>query len=237
MLTGNLGWPRSPAETRPPLAPNCRGVLRHARDGHPDVSQCIARTEAQGLFNVSLRFFGATHKDLASSNKGMGMSEISIKRHRVLAFRDSLRGAPGEHGDNSQVQMCARMVWDRRQGFGQLCFSCNPGRHRVSHKEMCALDRVRDRRSNERVDIVGVGGEGAIEKAARLHDIVRGPALVKPSQTLKIEVYEFGVGACCARRASAAISWAFNASARRATISSCISKRSARGLSNRSAQR
>jgi Family of unknown function (DUF6088) len=40
-----------------------------------------------------------------------------------------------------------------------------------------------------------------------------------------------------ASRASAAMSWAFSALARRATISSCMSKRSARGLSNRSAQR
>ena len=39
----------------------------------------------------------------------------------------------------------------------------------------CALDHVRARRSNERVDIVGIGGERAIEKAARLRNIVRGP--------------------------------------------------------------
>ena len=30
---------------------------------HPDISQRIARTEAQGLSNVSLRFFGATDEE------------------------------------------------------------------------------------------------------------------------------------------------------------------------------
>ena len=52
---------------------------------------------------------------------------------------------------------------------------------------------VRARRSDERVDIVGIGGERAIEKAARLRDIVRGRTLVEPSQTLKIEVHRVGV--------------------------------------------
>ena len=60
-------------------------------------------------------------------------------------------------------------------------------------KRICALDHVRARRSNERVDIVGIGGERAIEKAARLRDIVRGQTLIEPSQTLKIEVHRVGV--------------------------------------------
>ena len=60
-------------------------------------------------------------------------------------------------------------------------------------KEFTPFDRVRARRSNERVDIVGIGGERAIEKAARLRDVVRGPTLVEPSQTLKIEVHRVGV--------------------------------------------
>jgi hypothetical protein len=45
---------------------------------------------------------------------------------------------------------------------------------------------------------------------------------------------ESGVGACFACRASTAVSSVFSAPARRATISSCMSKRSASGLSNRS---
>ena len=52
---------------------------------------------------------------------------------------------------------------------------------------------IHARRSDERVDIVGIGGERAIEKAARLRNIVGGQALVEPSQTLKIEVHRVGV--------------------------------------------
>ena len=62
----------------------------------------------------------------------------------------------------------------------------------IGHKELRALDRVRARRSNERVDIVGIGGERAIEKAARLRHIFRGPTLIEPSQALKIEVHRVG---------------------------------------------
>jgi hypothetical protein len=89
------------------------------------------------------------------------------------------------------------------------------------------------RRSNERVDIVGIGGERAIEKAARARHSVGGRhTLVEPSQSLKIEVHRVGGRACSARRASAATSSVSSAPARRASISSCMSKRSARGLSN-----
>src|SRR5580704_16801004 len=42
------------------LLPTAEVELRDARGSHPDVSQRIAWTKAQGLLNVSLCFFGAT---------------------------------------------------------------------------------------------------------------------------------------------------------------------------------
>ena len=60
-------------------------------------------------------------------------------------------------------------------------------------KEFAASTASAIARPDERVDIGGVGGERAIEKAVRLRDIVRGPALVEPGQALKIEVYRVGV--------------------------------------------
>ena len=69
---------------------------------HPDVSQRIARTEAQGLGNVSLCFFGATDENLAKSDNGMGAGEISIQRQRMFTFGDALRSALGEYVDKPQ---------------------------------------------------------------------------------------------------------------------------------------
>ena len=160
---------------------------------HPDISHRIARTEAQGLDNVSLGFFGATDEDLTKSNRGMGGGEISIQLQCMLTLGDALRSALGHYVDKSQVQMAERMVRDRGQGFGQLRFGRREGRHGIGHKEICALAHVRARRSNESVDIVGIGGERAIEKAVRLSDIVRGYTLIEPSQPLKIEVHRIGV--------------------------------------------
>ena len=142
---------------------------------------------------MSLGFFGATDENLAKSDNGMGVGEISIQRQRMFTFGDALRGALGEYIDKSQQHMATRMVRDRRQGFGQLRFGRREGRHGIGHKEKCALDHVGARRSNERVDIAGIGGERAIEKAARLRQIVGGPTLVEPSHTLKIEVHRVGV--------------------------------------------
>ena len=142
---------------------------------------------------MSLCFFGATDENLTKSDSGMGVGEISIQLQRMLTFGDALCRAPGQHVDKSQVHMRARMVWDRRQGFGQFRFGRREGRRGIGHKGMCALDSVCARRSNERVDIAGIGGERAIEKAARLRDIVRGQTLIEPSQALKIEVHRVGV--------------------------------------------
>src|SRR5271166_1399184 len=88
--------------------------------------------------------------------------------------------------------MPMRMVWDRGQGFGQLRFGCREGRHGIGRKGQCTLDRVRRRRTNQRVDIVRVGGKRAIEKALRSRHIVWGRTLIEPSQTLKIEVHRVG---------------------------------------------
>ena len=110
----------------------------------------------------------------------------------MLAFDDALCGAIGEYFDNSQEHMAARMVRHRGQGFGQLRFRRSEGCHGIGHKGICALESVHACRTNKRVDIVGIDGERAIEKASRLRDTVRGAALIEPSQTLKIEIHRVG---------------------------------------------
>ena len=43
---------------------------------------------------MSLRFFGATDKNLAKSDIGVGAGKISIQRQRMFTFGDALWGAP-----------------------------------------------------------------------------------------------------------------------------------------------
>ena len=178
-----------PSAPRGRLLVTAELVLRDARECRPGGSCRIARTEAQRIANVSLCFFGATDINLTKSDIGMGLGEISIQRQRMFTFGDALCRALGAHVDKSQQHMARRMVRDRGQGFSQFRFGRSEGRHRIGQIGKCALDEVRPRRSNERVDMVGIGGERAIEKAARLRDMVRGRALIEPSQTLKIEVH------------------------------------------------
>src|ERR1700722_19057759 len=126
--------------------------------------------------------------NLAKSDTGMSASEIAIQLQRMFAFGDALCRALGEHLDESQPQVATRMVWDRRQGFCQLCFGRRERRFAIGHKIVCALERVRRRRTNQRLDIAGISGERAIEKVANLRDIVWGQTLIEPSQALKIQV-------------------------------------------------
>src|SRR5271165_4618860 len=88
--------------------------------------------------------------------------------------------------------MCARMIWNRGQGFGQLRVGRFERRPGTACKQKCGVDHVRTRRSNERVNISGIGGERTIKKASRLRNVVRGKTLIEPSQTLKIEVHRVG---------------------------------------------
>ena len=46
---------------------------------------------------ASLRFFGATDKNLTESDRGMGVGEISIQRQRMFTFGDAIRGTLGKY--------------------------------------------------------------------------------------------------------------------------------------------
>jgi hypothetical protein len=95
-------------------------VLRDAHVGHPEIGDRIARTEPQGLSNVSFRFLGATYENLAKSDGGMGLGKISIQIKRMFTFGDALCRPLCLYVDKSQVQERTSMVRDRRQSFGQL---------------------------------------------------------------------------------------------------------------------
>ena len=69
--------------------------IRETRPAHPLVSVQIARTKAQTLRNVSLRFFGAADENLTESDIGMGLRKIAIELERALTFGDAFCGALG----------------------------------------------------------------------------------------------------------------------------------------------
>src|SRR5271166_5001929 len=79
----SVGLDRPPSP-RDRFLPTAEVALRPGCTMHPHVSHRVARTEAQGLGNVSLCFFGATDQNLAKSDKGMGVGEISIQLQRML---------------------------------------------------------------------------------------------------------------------------------------------------------
>ena len=72
------------------LRATAEAVLRDARAHHPGVCHRVAWTEAQGLNDVSLRFFGATNKDLTPPDTGVGTGEIAIERQRMFTLGEVL---------------------------------------------------------------------------------------------------------------------------------------------------
>ena len=167
--------------------------LRHARHIHPDVSQRIARTEAQGLSNVSLRLLGATDKHLAKSDKVVGMGEISIQRnacsHSAMPCAARLVNI-----STSPKYMCAR-AWSGTDARALVNFASAAARADAG----LVTKRSAPSTTSVRADSVsastlpGSANERAIEIATRSREVVRGLTLVEPSQTLKIEVHRVGV--------------------------------------------
>ena len=98
------------------------------------VNDRVARTEAQGLNNVTLCFFGATDKKLTEPDGGIGVSKISILTQSMFTFGDPLGGAPHQNIDNAQRHMAPCMVRDRRQGSRQFRFCRSESRPGVSHE-------------------------------------------------------------------------------------------------------
>ena len=156
-----------PSKPRDRLLPKAENILRDARLSHPGIGHRIARTEPEGLDNVSLGFFGATDEDLTKSNRGMGGGEISIQLQYMFTLGDALRSAawslcrqiPSTDG---------RAAWSGTEDKALANFASAAVKAAMGSvdKEICALDRVRARRSNgKRVDIAGIGGERAIRKS------------------------------------------------------------------------
>ena len=183
-----VGFDR-PSRPRDRLLPAAELVHRGACVGHPNISHRIPRTKAQGLKDVSLRFFGATHEKLANPNSEVSGGKIPIQRQRMFTFADALCSAACVDADKSQHQMAVCMVRDQSQGFGQFGFGCRQSRDRLDRKGQCSCGQVCAGRSNERPDIVRIRGERALEKAATLRDAVRGQTLIEQGQSLEIEVH------------------------------------------------
>ena len=131
----SVGLDRPPTP-RDRLLPTAEVELRQAHVCHPNVSRRVAWTEALGLGNVSLGFFGAAEEYLTQSDQGMGAGKISIQRQRILAFGDALRRALGEYLDKSQCHMAARMVGDQRQRLCRLRFSRSEDGHGIGHESI-----------------------------------------------------------------------------------------------------
>ena len=77
---------------------------------------------------MSLCLFRATDKKLAISDKGMGLSEISVQIQCMFTSGNALGGPPSPYIDKSKPHMAVRMVRSQGQGSGQFRFGRSKGR-------------------------------------------------------------------------------------------------------------
>ncbi len=211
--------------------------LGEADEHHPPEGKDIARREAKRLVDMGLGFRAATQKILGQTDQPCASARL----------RSSANAC-----SHSAMPWAARFVRIWTTPNSKWARACCGARDRALIKAASAAARCAARssvieaaaaiastcrRADHRLDISGIERQGTFEKAARLRHVFGGQPLVNQALPWKYRSIASGCSERSARRASAATSWAFRVLASRETISSCMSNRSATGLSKRSAQR
>jgi hypothetical protein len=148
--------------------------LRHARVTHPGESPRIPRTDAESRGNMRFCLFEAPDKHLPIPDESMGVRKIWIQIQRMLTSGDTLGDTLSEYIDKSKPNMPVRMVWSQGQGRSQFGFGRGKGREGIGREGHCAFERMRRSRSDERIDVLGIGCKREIEEFACLHSMVKG---------------------------------------------------------------
>ena len=171
----SIGLDRPP-KPRDRLLPTAEVVLRQARISHPAVSHRIARTEAQGLANVSLRFFGATDKNLTKSD--IGWAKARFRSSANACSHSAMPSAARLVNMSTNPNNIWPRAWSGTEDKALVNFASAAAkrRHGISHKGTCACDRVRDRQIQTSASTLsGSAMSARSKKHARFRDIVRGP--------------------------------------------------------------
>ena len=108
----------------------------------------------------------------------------------MFTFGDAFYRALGVHADKPQQHMTKRVVQDRNKALINFASAVSKAAFGSVTNKFAPSATSHARRADQRVNIAGIGGERAIEKAARLRHILGGPTFVVTSQTLKMEVHE-----------------------------------------------
>ena len=100
----------------------------------------------------------------------------------MFTFGDALRSTLGPYVDKSQAHMAR--AWSGTDDKAVVNFASPAAKAAVGSvtKEFAPSIASAPCRSDERVDIVGVGGECAVKKAARLRNITRGYPLLSQAE-------------------------------------------------------
>jgi hypothetical protein len=99
-----------------------KGHLRGAGEMQPEPSKTVTRREAQGLFFMSLGFFGATDDKLGEADVSMSCRQIRIQRQCPLQFGDPLHRAVGLIQDAAHDLMGERIVRPLSKHLGDRRF-------------------------------------------------------------------------------------------------------------------
>ena len=204
---------------------------------HPPVGIGIARREAKRLVDMGLGLRAATEKKLGETDEGMSVGQIAIQRQRLLAFGDALGRRFVKIWTHPRYIWARAWFGTRDRALVKAASAAAKGAFRSSVERVGAKRHFNNRAEPTSASILSGSSARARSKKSRACDMYSGSSPCSRKPALEIQVHRIRMGERSARRASASMSWAFSVLASRDTISSCMSNRSATGLSNRSAQR
>ena len=186
---------------------------------------------------MGLGLLAATEKILGETDEAMSVGQIAIQRQRPLAFSDALSCAFRKYLHGAQKRGPEACCGAMDKALIKAASAAAKALVRSSVDKVAPQLVERPRQTDHRLDIFGIERQGALEKTPRLRHVFGVIPLFQQALPWKYKSIASGCSERSARRASASMSWASSVLASLDTISSCISKRSATGLSKRSAQR
>jgi hypothetical protein len=222
------------------LARSTAGLVRKYPSDDRSISAVLAIMRRDGRRGCIVQAVSAV-LDMAAANREQEADGVQAVLLQCGTREERLQAVAAAVGalaaDNPSSPLIVPLLIRLEADAGPLSFGRREASSPIVGRITVTDPHVDPRGADQGLDIAGVERQGALEESPRLRSRLGSRSLVQPSSALEIKVHRIGLSHPFRAARLCDDELRVERPARRATISSCMSKRSAEGLSNRSAQR
>ena len=160
---------------------------------HPAPCESVAWADAQRFEDVRLGLLAASGKILPQTDPPVGGGEIPVDRQRALALGDALDGAIAVHSRHPQYGAGVRVVRPQSERLTEVGLGGTQSLDAVFGQPISDRGYIDPGATDQRVDIVRIEIESAVEVRARLVEELGGLTFVEERKPKEIVVHRIRV--------------------------------------------